>query len=204
MHQFFRLIIPEKVELLLFGSIGLALLFVQNISGFRALFKGDTVEIVTNNLDNSDYVVANFLNGLEDKINPRVIDLIVWILVGCVVFVVVSVIIASLKSANSEAELLHYYINPKNKAHEIHIFMTKIAIRISGIIGLFIWVFYFAKTISPYFSELFFTSICTLKDPISLLWLLLSFVIYGLCLYVFAILARLIALKPRVLWDNQE
>jgi hypothetical protein len=203
MNPIIKLIIPERSEIILYSSFSLFLLLVQNVKRFQLIFKGETVAIA-----NKTEPTANFFKSLledvEQKINPRIIDFLLWIIIGSILFFLISLMVAVIKSAHDEIEVLHYYKNPKNKAHEIHILLTKLAIRLISLIGLIIWMSIFLKTVNPNLVNQFFALVIDLKDPLSWVWLPLTVAAYSICLYLFAILLRLIALKQRIIWDKPE
>ena len=203
MKPLLKLILPEKAEVVVFVSIGFLLLLAQNIKRFWVFFDGTSVNALseTGGLDTQ---VSNFFINLEARVDPRVADFLVWVLVGSVVFALFSYVFAAYKSASDEVELVHYYRSPQGRAHEINAFITKIAVRLAGVVGIVIWLAIFLKNINPSLTKLFFTSATTLDDPASWLWIVLSVVLFAASLYLFAILVRIIALKPRVFGSSEE
>jgi hypothetical protein len=203
MKPLLKLIVPEKAEIVVFISISLLLLLIQNIKRFWVFFDGTSIDTLTQT-GGLDTQISNFFTNLEARIDPRIADFLVWVLVGSVVFALFSYVVAALKSASDEAELVHYYKSPKGRAHEINAFITKVAVRLAGIIGIVIWLVIFLKNINPSLTKLFFTSATNLSDPASWLWIVLSIVMFAGSLYVFAILVRVIALKPRIFGSSEE
>jgi hypothetical protein len=203
MKKFYKLVIPEKVEIILFLSIALGLLLLQNIKRFWLLLQGDAV-VVVENVKSIDNAASSSLTSAMNKISPRLVDFLLWALIGCVVFVIISIVIAFIKSMDSEAEFLHYYQSPSGRIHEINSFLTKLGVRLIGFIGLFIWFLYFVNVVNTTLCGWFFTAIGSLGEPSSWLWLFLSIVLMAACLFLFVIFARLIALKPRITGTASE
>jgi hypothetical protein len=126
------------------------------------------------------------------------LDFIMWLIIGCVGFLVFSVIAASVKSAENEAEILHYYTKPQGRHHEIIALMSRFAVRLLGVLGGVVWFYAFIGSFLPFSTKLFFTSVTTLPDLVSVFWLLVSIIITGATVYGFMIFIRLILLKSRV------
>jgi hypothetical protein len=112
--------------------------------------------------------------------------------------------ITMIKNTDSEMEFLHYYKSPSGRKHEIIVFLTKIAVRLAGLFAIILWLNIFIRIINHWLVGLLFTPVISPKNPISWLWLVVSLLIMALCLYAFAIFARLVLLKPRVLGKAQE
>lgn len=203
MKEFYKLIIPEKVEIVLFLSVSACFLLIQNVKRFWLLLQGDAI-IVAKKTDSIDSSISNFITNNLNDISPRLVDFLLWALIGCVVFIVISFIIALIKNLDEEAELLHYYRSPKGRIHEINSFLVKYVIRLTGLISFVIWLLYFVDIASPTISRWFFAAAVSLNELSSWLWLLFSIVLLAACLYVFAILARLVVLKPRVFGTVSE
>jgi hypothetical protein len=202
MKQLFRLVIPKKAEVFVFISGGLLLLLLQNIKHIWSTLSGGAAVLDPNTLGTGNTFV-NHLKSLEGQINPRLVDFTVWLLLGCFAYIVISFLVALLKSADDEVELIHYYKFPKGRSHEINAFLTKLALRFAGLLGIVVWLSIFLKTVNPYLTQLFFTS-TTLNEPASWLWLPYALVFYAASLYLFAVLIRLVFLKPRVFGEASE
>ena len=203
MNQIKKLILPELSELILFLVIGLGSVILLNLKNFWMLLSGDTTTYIVNTGKSKGFI-GSWLINLQNHINPRLVDFIVWLLIGCLVFVMLSLVISALKNAGDEAELLHYYRSPVGKRHEMVVYLTKIAIRLVGFLGFIFWFIVFIELIGSWLAGLFFTSATSLNNISSWVWLFMSTVISSLCIYLFAILSRLIILKPRVITTDQE
>lgn len=203
MRPFLKLVIPEKAESVLFISLSLVLLVLQNIKLLWLSLGGNDAASLSTTSDLSEVVSSHYLT-FEANLDPRIADFIVWMLVGSIVFALFSYLMAVLKSTSDEVELVHYYRSPKGRAHEVNVFISKFAMRAVGVFGLLVWTVLFLKSINPTFTKLFFTSVTTLNDPASWLWLGLSIVVMAIALYVFAICARIIVLRPRVFGSGEE
>lgn len=203
MKPFLKLIIPEKAELILFISLGLILLVVQDAQIlWLALGGSDAVSIDTGN--NLGAHISYRYHIFEDTLDPRIADFVVWMLIGSIMFTIVSYVIAAAKSASDEAELVHYYRSPKGRSHELNAFFSKIAMRAVGVFGFIVWLVVFIQAINPALTKSFFVSATNLGDASSWLWLVVSVVAMAMALYVFAIFARIVALRPRVFGTSEE
>jgi hypothetical protein len=203
MEQIKRLVLPEPIEIVVFLILSTALLLIENIKRFWLVLQGDMV-IVVKRLNSTDGAIGDYIAGIQQFISPKLVDFLLWALIGCFVFIVASLLIAFIKTLGTETELLHYYRSPFGRAHELNSFLTKIIIRVIGILSLLLWFGYFTRVANPYLVKLFFTSLTSLKDPASWLWLLISITLFTICIYFFAILIRLIALRPRIFGAESE
>ena len=203
MEHIKRLILPEPVEIAVLLILSTALLLVENIKRFWLVLHGDTA-IFIKQPNSTDGSIDNYIAGIQQYISPRLVDFLLWASIGCFVFVAASLLIAFLKNLGKETELLYYYRSPSGRAHELNIFLTKIVVRVIGIISLLLWFGYFTRIANLYLVKLLFTSITSLKEPVSWLWLVVSIVLFTICIYFFAILIRLIALRPRIFGAESE
>lgn len=203
MKEFYKLVIPEPYESIFIMLLSVVLLLLENIKRFWLLLQGDTA-VIARQTNAVDYTIVDTLGSVLDNISPKLVDFTLWALIGCIVFVIFSFIVAFLKNINSEAELLQYYKNPVNKAQEWFVFLTKAAVRASGVLGIIIWFFYFLNVLNPKINNMFFTSVASFNSPVYWMWLVISIVLFAFCIYVFVILARLIALKPRIFGEQSE
>lgn len=203
MKPFLRLITPDVAEAVAYASIGLALLLVQNIQRFWVYLDGNVVSVASDS-GGIDTGISEWLLHLESQIDPRIVDFMAWVLVGSVVYIVISYMIAGLKSASDEVGVIHYYRSPKGRVHELNAFLAKLSVRIAAVIGLVGWFFVFLQYINPIFSKLFFTAVLTPLDPVSWLWFVLTVGLYAASLYAFSVFARLIMLRPRVFGEIEE
>ena len=197
MKDLLKLVIPEKIEIIVFLMAALGLLIVENVKRFWVFADGQSLSSLQA-AGGYDTQISDWFINLQARIDPHFADFIVWVLIGSVLFVGLSYVVAAIKSVRNEAELVSYYKSPQGRVHEINVFLTKLAIRVIGVFGLIVWSSIFLKHINPAISKLFFSSIITIRDPASWLWVGLSVIALTVALYVFAIFARLIALKTRV------
>jgi hypothetical protein len=192
------LILPTKSELLLYGAAALFLLVAQNISRYWSYFSGVKFEEVKNANTASGQVQYWILNT-EAKIDPRIADFFVWMLLGMIAISLVLFVQSNLRNANDERTLLEHMRNTKTKTHELEVFFLKVATRVAAAIGLLIYLRIFLGSINPSLMSLFFTSSLSLNEIASWLWLVVSIALFAAALYVFAILGRTMFLKTRVI-----
>lgn len=198
MRQFFKLIFPQKIEIIL--SLALAVLFssILNAKRFWFVIEGDTA-LAAAEKSSLDSYLSGILNHIDRYVNPNWLDLVMWLLIGCLGFLTFTTITAAIKSAEDEVEIIHYFHNPNGRRHEVIAYLSKFVVRVCGLLGGIIYLVTFFDIIMPFCSKLFFTSVTTLPDAVSWLWLGFSIIAFGASLYGFAIFARLVALKVRIL-----
>lgn len=197
MDELKKLIIPEKSELVFVLSMSIALLFFENFRRYKNYWTGD-LYAVSASAKGIDTYIADWFMGIEAKIDPRFVDFIAWLLIGAIAFATISVLVAMYHSANQEVELLHYYRNPGGKHHEMITFISKTAIRFAGAVGFLFWLIVFFRLVNPALVLQFFSATIHINEPISWLWIILSIVLLAASIYMFAILARFVALRVRV------
>lgn len=191
------LILPAKSEFLLYGALSLFLLVMQNVSRYWSYFSGVKFEEVKNASSASGQLQLWILDA-EAKLDPRIADFFVWMLLGMVAISVVLFIQSNVRNANDERTLLEHMRNPKTKTHELEVFSLKIATRVAAFIGVIVYLRIFLGSINPSLTSLFFVSSLTLNEAASWLWLAVSIALFALALYVFAIFGRVLFLKTRV------
>lgn len=196
MKEIQKLIIPDKIEALLYLVVGFVLLLALNIKKFWLYLGGTDVE----QLKYSELVnptVQNFIFKLDNDIIPRVADFIVWMAIGVILFLVVTFVLAAINSTKEQISLAEYINKPKNNRETVNR-LVRLAIRVFGVVSALIWLNVFFIKLLPDLTKLFFTSILSLNDPASWLWLLVTTLASAAGLYLFAIIFRFIALKARV------
>lgn len=198
MKHLIHLVIPQKSEAIFWVVIGFSLLVAQNVgrlidwlsnsSGIRAVaFEG------------------NYWSGLDNFVHPRFIDFIIWIIVGLIVYLLLSIFIAIAKTINEDFGIIHYYNNPQSKQHAIIAVCTKYAIRLLGLACIVLWVTLLINVINPYLVDVFYDSIFFIASKYYALFILIfSITIYSIYLYLSAIFVRLIFLKIRLLSSQEE
>lgn len=192
-----NLLLPSKSELLLYPALAIFLLVAQNIGRYWSYFSGVSFEQVKNASSLGSRIEFWLLDG-EAKIDPRIADFFVWMLLGMVVISVILFVQSNLRNANDERDLLEHMRNPQNRTHELEVFSLKIATQVAAFIGMLIYARIFLGSINTGLTSLFFASSLSLNHPVSWLWLFVSIALLAAALYVFAILGRIMFLKTRV------
>lgn len=197
MKDLIKLLKPDKIEVFVYFIFGIIILL---ITSFRSIkyFLDTKADVLPDQYIKENMVVLTKFNEVLGKIDPRIVDFVVWVLVGSLVFIMLSVIIAAIKNADEEIEILHYFKYPKNRRHEIVSYLTKLAVRIAGIFGFVFWLIVCLNVMLPELTKLFVSAATSLQDLSSYLWLIIAAVIAAICLYIFTILLRITTLKPRV------
>jgi|GEM_PF-954292 len=202
MTTVYKLIIPERLEALLYLLFAPTILSLQSYKSIK-LFLDNATNTVAADSGDLQIKISIWTTDLLNKIDPRWIDFLVWLLVGCIVFMIASVIIASIKTTEDETRLLQYYRSPKGKRHEINAFVTKATVRMAGAIGAFLWLIVFLTYINKTLVNFFFNTLVNIKEPASWLWMPIIIMMFAAAIYVFTIMLRLVFLKIRI-FSNQE
>lgn len=206
MKPFVKLVVPEPVEILLFIAMALGLLLLQSAKRFWDFYvHGIGIGSVAFDASGGlDTIVRSWYLRMEQHLDPRFADFAVWIMVGCVVFTIITYISSAVRNADEEVHVLRNYRVSKNRVREFDVFIARVALRLTGIMMLLIWATVFLGEINPTFTQLFFYSIVTLGAKFSWLWLAVSVVAMTLSIYMFAIILRIVALRPRVFGESVE
>ena len=190
--------LPSKSELILYPALAVFLLVAQNVGRYWSYFSGVSFEQVKNASSLGSRLEFWLLDN-EAKIDPRIADFFVWMLLGMVVISVILFVQSNVRNANDERELLEHMKNPKSRTHELEVFSLKIATRVAAAIALLIYARIFLGALNAGLTGPFFTSSLSLDEISSWLWLIVSIVLFSLALYVFVVLTRVMFLRVRVL-----
>ena len=204
MKPFLKLVAPEKAEVIVFLSVSLALLILENIQKFWVLVGGKDANTLSDTGDFATQIGNWYLNNIETRIDPRFIDFLVWMLIGCVVFAIFEYIVVQVRSTDEELTLLHDTRSKKSRASEFRAYIARLALRIAGVIGFLLWAALFIGSLNKALANLFFVNAASLGEISSWLWLFVSVVAMAVTLYIFAIFTRIIALRPRVFGTGEE
>jgi hypothetical protein len=197
MKELLRLALPEPAEILFFSVLAIIALLIQNIKRYIDLLDGANPDVVAQ-IGGIDGFFKTNIADIESKIDPRIADLVIWMLIGAIAFMIFSVIVASIKSYQNEHDLIEYYKSSSGRNHEIIVYVSHIAVRIVGVTGFLVWFVFFTKDVNPFLTKQFFIASISLTDITSWVWLIASIIFMALALYLFAIFARLVVLKERV------
>lgn len=198
MKEITKIFIPEKLEILLYILAGFILilvadykLFLSYLSGAAKTYSADAGEIITKSFVNK---VASF----ERIIDPRIVDFVVWTILGIIIIGIVLVIEGLIVSAKNEKNIVNYLNNPQTKSNELKAYAIKMSIRFGSGLALLIFSRLFVVSIFPSLALSFYTSAVDINKIESIAIMLFCPMIVGVCLYVIAVLLRLILLRPRV------
>jgi hypothetical protein len=197
MRQFAKLLLPAKAEIVLVISLSTFLLIILNAKRLWLVVEGGTA-ISAATINSFDNYLSDLIQKLDTYVNPNWLDFIMWLIIGGLGFLVFSFITASLKSAEDEVGIMHYYTRPRGRLHEVMAYLSRIIARVVGILGLLFWIYAFFVAILPFCSKLFFTSVTSLPAITSIFWLIISIIIFAIGIYSFIIFVRIITLKSRI------
>lgn len=192
-----KLIKPDTTEIILYLGIGFGMLVVNNIQKFWSyLSSGADIEQVITYSD-AAFEVQQKLLDLEAGIDPRLADFTVWMIIG--VLSISTVFIAQKVLGDSSEEIRRASMLRKTHYKKIVTQETayRLALRIAGILLFLIWFRLFFGSIFSRLSDLFLDASLNLFS-LQVIYLPFTVIFAGLGIYVFAICARLIALKIRV------
>ena len=201
MKEILKLLLPEKIEALFYVMISLLCLILLSYSNLKTnIFNYPGAPI---NIRQQNWLSLK-VNQWSSAIGPKAATFLVWLIIGCLIYLLISVIIASVRSVDEEVGMMHYFRSVSDKKHEWHVFITKAVIRLTSLIALFFWLFLFLGYINRKLVFLFNSSLLHISQPVSWLWLPFVVIIYALGLYSFAVLFRLLLLKERVFITPSE
>jgi hypothetical protein len=197
MKEFIKLIVPEPLEIIFFSIIAIILLVLQNIGLYIKLIDGQNPDVVAN-FGGVEQYFDELISRIESYVDPTIADMVLWMLIGAISFVAISFITAAIKSYQDEHALIEYYRSPNGRQHEIISYISKIALRVIGVLGFVVWTLIFFKQINPALTSSFFAATITPTNLYSWAWFFVCIICMALALYVFALFIRLAVLKERV------
>ena len=201
MKPIYKLILPDKNEILLYSGIGFALLVFNNFQKYWAyLSDGASFDSVVA-YNNLALMLEQFLINIELRIDPRLADFTIWMIIG---FVSIMIVMGAQKVlGDSERDIEQATKLSKTRFGRIVKAETtyRIALRLAGIILTLIWFRLFFGAIFNALSNLFFEASVNILGLQAIL-ILYTTLLTGLGLYVFAICFRLVTLKIRVFSQN--
>lgn len=198
MKDILKLLALDKIEVVLYLLAGFVMLVAIDLKLFWGYLAG------AYQVDNVDAGIRLFnpvteqLLKLEASIDPRLVDFIVWTLIGIVVIGAILIIEAVVVSAKSEKDLVTYINSPKTRNDELKTYAIKTSLRVSAGLGIFIFLRLYLVSILPSLGGAFYASATNINSINSVVVLILCPILNGLSLYVFAVLIRLLFLRPRV------
>jgi hypothetical protein len=199
MQPIIKLIKPTVSEALLFLTVGASLLFISNYKRFwDFLSNGVSINDVTEQTDNFATALQNSFLNFESHIDPRFADFTVWMIIGAISITTVLFLQHLLEDTTEEIEYTHNITNEKYKVREWTSYLSKAALRVSG---LFLLIFILRIYVGAVFSELsdaFFISLANPASIMSWLTIVITIVFSTIGLYAMAICLRLITLRIRV------
>jgi hypothetical protein len=197
MEQIKKLILPQRIEVIFMTVVAVSLLLILNIKRFQSVLEGYAA-VEASGQSSWDSAIGGIMDRVDTYISADILDIFVWLIIGCLGFVVISTIIAAAQTAKTEYDILHYYKKPSGRHHEIIVFVAKIATRLASLIIGLVWLSVFLSTVMPFCVKFFFTSVTTISDYQSWFWAILTTLIMATSLYSFVIILRLLTLKARL------
>jgi len=198
MKDVIKLLALDKIEVVLYLLSGFVMLIAIDLKLFWDYLAGaNQVDSVNAGIKLFNPITERLLS-FEASIDPRFVDFFVWTLIGIVVIGIILFIEAIASSANSEKELVAYINNPATKKDELRSYAIKASLRIGAGLAIIVFLRLYLLSILPALAGAFFASATNIASIGSVILLVLSPILNGLSLYIFAILTRLLFLRPRV------
>lgn len=198
MKDILKLLALDKIEVVLYLLAGFVVLVAIDLKIFWGYLAGaNQVDSVNAGIKLFNPITESFLR-FEASIDPRFVDFIVWTLIGIVVIGILLFIEAVVSSASSEKDLVTYINDPTTKKDELRAYAIKASLRVGAGLALIIFARVYLLSILPALAGAFFASATNIASIGSVVLLVLSPILNGLCLYIFAVLSRLLFLRPRV------
>lgn len=198
MKDILKLLALDKIEVVLYLLAGFVMLVAIDLKLFWGYLAGAyQVDSVNAGIRLFNPITERLLK-FEASIDPRFVDFIVWTLIGIVVIGIILFIEAIVSSASSEKDLVTYISDPTTKKDELRSYAIKASLRVGAGLVILLFIRLYLLSILPALAGAFFASATNIASLGSVILLILSPILNGLSLYIFAILSRLLFLRPRV------
>lgn len=198
MKDILKLLALDKIEVVLYLLAGFVMLVAIDLKLFWGYLAGaNQVDSVNAGIRLFNPITERLLK-FEASIDPRFVDFIVWTLIGIVVIGIILFIEAIVSSASSEKDLVTYISDPTTKKDELRSYAIKASLRVGAGLVILLFIRLYLLSILPALAGAFFASATNIASLGSVILLILSPILNGLSLYIFAILSRLLFLRPRV------
>jgi hypothetical protein len=192
---------PSSTGIVLVFGVSFLLLLMANLSFlngngwiYNAIFGPDSpVELIQTSRDTFSTINQTVLGN---PVLNKVLFFVFWMLVGLVVYVLLTTIGQTVGEASEELGSLRY-IHARKELIERH-FLLRQAMRASAVLGLFLLGWIVIQLVFPFSvlaSRIWLSSLAT---PINWLYGFLGLVVLALSLHVAIILLRLFLLRPRL------
>lgn len=198
MKSIVKLIIPDKIEMIFYPVVAFAVLVVNNYKNFIEYIKNEVGVVSVENTNSLLKPAVDAIDSWQQSINPRYFDILAWLIIGLFLITIVMVIDFIVGNISDERSLLGQINNTSNRHNEIKYYLTRVALSLSAGVGLLIFLTVFLSKILPATSYLFYANLAVFDLFSSLVILTGCVLVLAVSLYVFAVLIRLILLRPRV------
>lgn len=198
MRPIIKLLKPDYSEIALYSSIGFALLVVGNIQRLWDYTTGGLDAELAFSYTSVAGRLQEKLLTFEAGIDPRFADFTAWLVVGLLAVVLISVGQKFIELGGEDIKTTKKLKNTKFHKTQKQESITRWLLRFAGIILLIIWTRLFFGFAYLEISEIFFNAAVDILDVYSLIAIIYTIFLTGFGLYVFAICARLIALRIRI------
>ncbi|MBP7820678.1 hypothetical protein KA043_01065 [Candidatus Saccharibacteria bacterium] len=198
MKDILKLLALDKIEVVLYLLAGFVMLVAVDLKLFWEYLAGaNQVDSINAGIKLFNPITDRLLN-FEASIDPRFVDFIVWTLIGIIVIGIMLFIEAVVTSASSEKDLVSYINDPTTKHDELRSYAIKASLRVGAGLAIIVFLRLYLLSILPGLAGAFFASATNIASIGSVILLVVSPILNGLSLYIFAILLRLLFLRPRV------
>lgn len=183
----------------LIGAAGLLLItnasFLQNGGFINTLLLGQTSDSGLIAIAEQTRFELSELT-LGNPLLNKILFFLFWMMVGLVVYIIINTIGQTISMVTSTIEEQKYFHARKTQIQES--FWLRSAVRLAAIIGLLFFYGLFISFIMPFSTLAAQAWLGGLQTVIGWFYGGLGFIVLVLALHVFAVLFRLIALRPRL------
>lgn len=194
MNSIRELIIPSPLEAFVWFVVGFAVLVLANASRVWNYLAGISTSYL---LEQSSLLgsLSSWFLRTEAKIDPRIIDFLVWVLIGSLAIGSIMMVQGWVQAAGKELTLLEYMRSPQSRSQELHTAILRVGLRVVGVVGVVVGLWLYLGLLAPDLDRIFFASAIDLANWQAFVWLLFAAAITGACIYILTIFGRLVFLR---------
>ena len=143
--------------------------------------------------------ISRYLVKLNNPSLVKPITIIVWMIIGALVYLVLWMVITTFKTYGDDISPLHGLVVPRgyNRSREKHTIIARVVTRTLAVAGFIAWLVIFFGGTLPYCNAIFLTTLSHVS-VLSFLKALFATVQVTVSLYTFIVLIRLVLLRKRI------
>lgn len=198
MQQLKNYVMPSVVEIISYCVVAFLLLVLDNGRMIIKIATGADSQDGTQFLGDLLSPIHNLQDSVLDTINPVVVDVVLWSVIGCVIIIIALWLAMAIEKLFTEKTTLSYVSNKKLKQKEILTFLVRLFIRITAFIVAASLFAYFVLELFPDLSSSFSKAFNTTNFYNSIV-AILAVLAVALIMYLLVVCLRFVLLKPKIL-----